>query len=144
MRMMQNELYLTQAAVAHFMQAAGQRVPTEIGIPSFAECMLRVKLCQEELDELREAMIAGDIVECADAIADLLYVTLGAAVALGIQIGPVFSEVHRSNMTKFIDGHRRDDGKWVKGPSYSPAQVAHILERQLATSKLTTANPEKN
>lgn len=71
-----------------------------------------------------------DLVKIADAVADLLYVVLGTAVSCGIDIEPVYTEVHRSNMTKFIDGGFRDDGKYVKGPSYQKADIKRLIEEQ--------------
>ena len=64
-----------------------------------------------------------------DAVADLLYVTYGTAVSCGIDIEPIFREVHRSNMTK-VGGTRRDDGKWIKPDDYSPAQIEPLLKQQ--------------
>lgn len=100
------------------------------GIPDTVTQGLRLSLIQEELDELREGFETNDIVEVADAIADLLYVTYGTAVSCGIDIAEVFEEVHRSNMTK-VGGHKREDGKWVKPPHYSPARIREILDAQL-------------
>jgi predicted HAD superfamily Cof-like phosphohydrolase len=93
---------------------------------------IRCALIEEEAAEFREALEAGDIVEVADAIADLLYVVYGAAVTFGIPIDEVFAEVHRSNMTKLgPDGAPiyREDGKVLKGPSYEPPEVLGVLER---------------
>lgn len=96
---------------------------------------LRYHLICEELEELGasfgEPQIAPyDIDGIADALGDLLYVVLGAAVSCGIDMESVFAEIHRSNMTKFIDGHKREDGKWIKGPSYSPANIPEVLAKQ--------------
>lgn len=112
------------------MQAAQQECPTKPTMPSTAVRSLRYHLILEELGELDVAFMNAEINDATDAIADLLVVVLGTAVACGIDIAPVFDEVHRSNMTKFIDGHRREDGKWIKGPSYSPANIAKILANQ--------------
>lgn len=71
-----------------------------------------------------------DLVEVTDALTDIDYVNLGAAVAYGLDLEPFQKEVQRSNMSKFIDGHRREDGKWLKGPSYSETNLAPILEKQ--------------
>jgi len=93
---------------------------------------LRVKLIDEEATEFRDAAAARDLVGMADAIGDLLYVVLGAAVAMGIDSEAVFAEVHRSNMTKlWPDGtvHRREDGKVLKPPTYSPADIKGVLEK---------------
>lgn len=72
------------------------------------------------------------LVGIADALADIKYVCEGAACSFGLDLEPIFNEVHSSNMTKFIDGHRREDGKWVKGPSYRPADLKQVVEKQLA------------
>lgn len=72
---------------------------------------------------------AVDIVELADALADLDYVVEGTRIAFGVDGKPIADEVHRSNLTK-IGGTRREDGKWVKPDSYSPADVRGELEKQ--------------
>lgn len=87
---------------------------------------LRVRLIQEEFDELKEAMATGNLAAVAKEMADLLYVTYGTAVSYGIDMEPVFREVHRSNLSK-IGGYKRGDGKWVKPPTYSPADIESIL-----------------
>lgn len=91
---------------------------------------LRCALIEEEAAEFRVALEDNDIVEVADAIADLLYVIYGAVLMFGIPIREVFSEVHRSNMTKF-DGlgnvAYRSDGKLLKGPNFSPPNLMHLL-----------------
>lgn len=71
-----------------------------------------------------------NLIEIADGIADMEYVNTGTAVACGIDIQPIFDEVHRSNMSKFIDGIFREDGKYQKGPSYSKADVEGVLLAQ--------------
>ena len=65
----------------------------------------------------------------AKELADLLYVVYGTAVSVGIDMEPVFREVHRSNMSK-VGGHKRADGKWVKPPTYSPADIESIVDEQ--------------
>jgi predicted HAD superfamily Cof-like phosphohydrolase len=124
-----------QEQVLDFMLRAQQDCPETPTISTQAVRKLRCKLIAEELLELEIACGAhneGDInlVEIADAITDILVVTLGAAIAFGIDIQPCWDEVHRSNMSKFIDGYMRDDGKWIKGPSYSPANLKPIIEQQ--------------
>lgn len=92
---------------------------------------MRAKLHHEEaVIELVDAFAENDIVKVADSIADALYVILGTSVACGIDIEPIFAEVHRSNMTKFIDGTFREDGKYLKGPSYEKADIAGVLSKQ--------------
>jgi predicted HAD superfamily Cof-like phosphohydrolase len=93
---------------------------------------LRVLLIEEELAELRNAGEARNLVAVADALADLLYVVYGAAEAYGIDLEPVFREIHRSNMSKGDPQVvRRPDGKILKGDHYSPPQVAEVVEMQL-------------
>ncbi len=95
---------------------------------------LRVKLIQEEFDELKEALDSGDLPSIAKEMADLLYVVYGTAVSYGIDMDPVFREVHRSNMSK-VGGYKREDGKWVKPASYSPARIEPILAEQGLTQR---------
>jgi len=91
---------------------------------------LRVRLIQEEFDELKEALGTKNLPSIAKELADLLYVVYGTAVSYGIDMEPVFREVQRSNMSK-IGGYKRDDGKWVKPSTYSPADLGPILEGQV-------------
>lgn len=105
-----------------------QAAPTEMSGDTKG---LRIRLIQEEFDELKESMAAGDLPAVAKEMADLLYVVYGTAVSYGIDMDPVFREVHRSNLSK-VGGYKRADGKWVKPPTYSPAQVAPILAAQAA------------
>jgi predicted HAD superfamily Cof-like phosphohydrolase len=92
---------------------------------------LRTLLIEEELAEYRNAVAAKDLVGVADALADLLYGVYGAAVECGIDLEPVFAEIHRSNMTKGGSVCRRPDGKVAKGPDYEPPNVREVLLRQL-------------
>ena len=91
--------------------------------------LLRQRLIEEEFEELKAAMVTHDLSAIAKELADLLYVVYGTAVSYGIDMGPVFREVHRSNMSK-IGGYKREDGKWVKPPTYSPAAIEPILSEQ--------------
>ena len=94
------------------------------------EAMLRQALLDEEVDELRAAVRAGDVVAIADALADIVYIACGTAHAYGIDLDAVVAEVHRSNMTKLGGDGRpvyRADGKVLKGPAYEPPRVAAIL-----------------
>jgi predicted HAD superfamily Cof-like phosphohydrolase len=118
-----------QRMVAEFHETfdiARQSVPA---IPDEATRALRVRLIQEEFDELQEALGQRDPVAVAKELADLLYVVYGTAVSYGIDMEPVFQEVHRSNMSK-VGGHKRADGKWVKPATYSPARLEPILVAQ--------------
>lgn len=95
---------------------------------------LRERLIQEEFEELKEAMGKEDLVAIAKELADLLYVVYGTAVSYGIDMEPVFREVHRSNMSK-VGGYKREDGKWVKPPTYSAAAIQPLLAEQQGARK---------
>ena len=88
--------------VAEFHNTFGAPILETPQIPSKQRCELRVSLLQEELDELREAIENNDIVEVADALADLQYVLSGAILEFGLgnKFDKIFDEVHRSNMSK--------------------------------------------
>lgn len=94
---------------------------------------LRISLIQEELDELSEALKARDVTEVLDALTDLQYVLDGAYLSLGLHgfKDVAFAEVHRSNMSKLgRDGKpvvRESDGKILKGPDYTPPDIASIV-----------------
>jgi predicted HAD superfamily Cof-like phosphohydrolase len=96
---------------------------------------LRIKLIQEEFEELKEALTHGDLESISKEIADLLYVVYGTAVSHGIDMDPVFREVHRSNMSK-VGGYKREDGKWVKPTTYSPACIEPILSEQRGSAPI--------
>ncbi len=118
-----------QRMVAEFHRTFGIAEESIPAIPDENIRSLRIRLIQEEFDELQEAMSRRDAVVVAKELADLLYVVYGTAVSCGIDMEPVFREVHRSNMSK-IGGHKRADGKWVKPPTYSPARLEPILVAQ--------------
>lgn len=120
-----------QKQVRIFMKNAGQACPDKPTIPHLDVTNLRLRLIGEEALELRLALSREDLVAAYDAILDLLVVTIGTAVALGLDLEPGWQEVHRSNMTKFIDGYKRQDGKWIKGPSWRPPNLEAIVDAQL-------------
>lgn len=89
---------------------------------------IRVHLISEELSELALGIGERDLIKIADALGDLLYVILGAAVTYGIPLAEVFEEIHKSNMTKAV--RSEDDTRLRnKGDSYVPPDVKGILER---------------
>jgi predicted HAD superfamily Cof-like phosphohydrolase len=90
---------------------------------------LRLDLVAEEVAELEDAAYDGNLPKVADAIADAVYVLLGTAVAYGIDIRPVFAEVHRTNMAK-EGGPTRPDGKILKPEGWQPPDVAGIIAAQ--------------
>jgi predicted HAD superfamily Cof-like phosphohydrolase len=89
----------------------------------------RLSLFTEEIEEPRTAIESRNLIAIADAIADVLYVMYGTAVAYGIDMEPVFQEIHRSNMTK--EG-LTPQGKGIKGRNYHPPNLAPIIKLQLA------------
>lgn len=90
---------------------------------------LRAELIREESREVIEALDGQDLAHVARELADLLYVTYGTAVSLGIDIRPVFEAVHKANMAK-VGGSVREDGKVVKPAGWQPPDVQAIIEVQ--------------
>jgi predicted HAD superfamily Cof-like phosphohydrolase len=117
--------------VGEFHEAFGVENKDEPDFPEDKTCKLRVGLISEELEELEDAIRNEDIVAVADALTDLLYVVYGSGHAFGIDLDRCFREVHRSNMSKLgADGKpvRREDGKVLKGPSYTPPDLSFLLQ----------------
>lgn len=125
-----------QEMVREFHQTFGLTINDTPTVPSLADRALRYTLIEEELNELALAFERGSLTAIADAIGDLLYVTYGTAVCCGIDMKPIFVEIHRSNMTK-VGGTKRADGKLVKPETYSPANLKPILEAQKGVSVCT-------
>ena len=99
-------------------------------LPTEAEGNLLHSLILEELMELNEAMDNGDIIEVADALADLIYVTGQQALKLGFPVDALIREVQRSNMSKLGANGKplyRGDGKVLKGPNFSEPDIAGVL-----------------
>lgn len=122
---------------------------------------LRVKLIAEELTELCDALGVElevirsakdgdwrikveataddedvDLVEAADALGDLDYVVSGANLVFGFPAEDVITEIHRANMSKLGEDGRpiyREDGKVLKGPNYTPPNVAAVLGKATGT-----------
>jgi predicted HAD superfamily Cof-like phosphohydrolase len=116
--------------VKDFHQAFGQRVGETPELPSKDERELRRKLLAEEYTEYVVAEYNNDIVEIADALADIIYIAAGTAVSYGIPLDRIFTEVHRSNMAKLVDGKviRRSDGKVQKPEGWTPPNIKNILD----------------
>jgi len=107
--------------VGIFMKTFGQNVKQSSSFSSEKINALRVSLIKEELDELIEAMNKKDLVEVADALTDILYVTYGAGHAFGINLDKCFDEVQNSNMSKLDNNGKPiydNKGKVMKGPNY--------------------------
>jgi predicted HAD superfamily Cof-like phosphohydrolase len=120
--------------VRRFHEKFGQPVADSPTLANASREALRIKLMDEELRETAHAMISSDMVEIADGLADLLYVTIGTALEYGIDLDPIFEEVHRSNMAK-LPGNQRPDGKIMKPANWKPPQIATLLEKQMNKGK---------
>lgn len=94
---------------------------------------LRFDLMEEELMEFKADAENEDLLGCIDALCDLLYVTYGAAVAMGIDLEPFFEEVQRANMEK-TNGPKREDGKQLKPEGWQPPNHAEVYESLHGTS----------
>ncbi len=119
-------------AVKEFHTVFG--LPVAEDVKGFSEIpgkqrVLRIHLMEEEAKEYFEAEQKGDIVAIADALADIIVIACGTAVAYGIPLEKVFEEVHKSNMAKQVNGTvlRRGDGKVQKPPGWVPPDVEGIL-----------------
>lgn len=116
--------------VREFMKSMEQERPSNATWPDEKTERLREKLIEEEFIELKDAVVAKDMVAVADALADLLYVVYGAGVTFGLPLDEIFREVHRSNMTKLdSDGRpiKNEAGKVVKGPNYQSPQLEKFV-----------------
>ena len=116
--------------VGIFMKTFGQDVKNEPALSTDKINKLRMDLIKEELEELSEAMDNKDIVEVADALTDILYVTYGAGHAFGIDLDKCFDEVQNSNMSKLDkDGKPiyNDAGKVMKGPNYFKPDLSKFV-----------------
>ena len=117
--------------VKTFMNTYGQDVKEQASFPEDKIVQLRVDLIEEELNELKEAIENNDIVEVADALTDILYVTYGAGHSFGVDLDECFEEVQKSNMSKLgEDGNPiyNDSGKVMKGPNYFAPNLKKIIE----------------
>jgi len=116
--------------VKTFMQTFGQEVKTN---PSFSTDKindLRYNLIKEELSELKEAMDNKNLLEVADALTDILYVTYGAGIAFGIDLDKCFDEVQNSNMSKLGEDGKpiyNEAGKVMKGPNYFKPDLSKFV-----------------
>ncbi|MDA9838329.1 nucleoside triphosphate pyrophosphohydrolase family protein [Candidatus Pelagibacter sp.] len=107
--------------VGIFMKTFGQEVKSKPSFSTDKINKLRIDLIKEELDELKEAMDNNDLLEVADALTDILYVTYGAGHAFGIDLDKCFDEVQNSNMSKLNKNGEpiyNESGKVMKGPNY--------------------------
>ena len=116
--------------VGTFMKTFGQEVKTKPSFSSDKINKLRIDLIKEELEELQEAMKNNDILEVADALTDILYVTYGAGHAFGIDLDKCFDEVQNSNMSKLGENGEpiyNESGKVMKGPNYFKPDLSKFV-----------------
>ena len=117
--------------VKTFMETFGQEVKNKASFGSNKINQLRYNLIKEELDELKQAIDNKDLLEVADALTDILYVTYGAGHAFGINLDKCFEEVQNSNMSKLDDNGKpiyNDAGKVMKGPKYFKPNLNKFLK----------------
>ena len=113
-----------------FMKTYGQEVKDKAGFSDARTNKLRIDLIKEELDELTEAMQDENLLEVADALTDILYVTYGAGHAFGIDLDKCFEEVQNSNMSKLGEDGKpiyNESGKVMKGPNYFKPDLSKYL-----------------
>ncbi|MBD1168077.1 nucleoside triphosphate pyrophosphohydrolase family protein [Pelagibacterales bacterium SAG-MED06] len=116
--------------VGTFMKTFGQEVKSKPSFSSNKINKLRIDLIKEELNELQEAMKNNDLLEVADALTDILYVTYGAGHAFGIDLDKCFDEVQNSNMSKLGENGEpiyNDSGKVMKGPNYFKPNLSKFV-----------------
>ena len=102
--------------------------------------VLRYRLLKEEYEEYLQAFGSGNEVDLLDAICDMIYILCGTAVVMGADLDGAFSEVHRSNMSKWPPTYR-EDGKLLKGESFSPPALEPFLNNDLSyTPVVATTN----
>ena len=116
--------------VGTFMKTFGQEVKTKPSFSTDKINKLRIDLIKEELEELQEAMKNNDLLEVADALTDILYVTYGAGHAFGIDLNKCFDEVQNSNMSKLGENGEpiyNESGKVMKGPNYFKPDLSKFV-----------------
>ena len=116
--------------VGTFMKTFGQEVKTKPSFSTNKINKLRLDLIKEELRELTEAMNNNDLLEVADALTDILYVTYGAGHAFGINLDRCFEEVQNSNMSKLDENGKpiyNESGKVMKGPNYFKPDLSKFV-----------------
>ena len=117
--------------VKNFMETFGQEVKSSPSFSSPKINELRYNLIKEELDEFKQALDNNDLLEVADALTDILYVTYGAGHAFGIDLDSCFEEVQNSNMSKLGENGKpiyNDQGKVMKGPNYFKPDLSKFIK----------------
>ena len=114
-----------------FMKTYGQEIKEMPEFPEQKVIDLRISLIKEELDEFQEALKEKNLIEVADALTDLLYVTYGAGHAFGIDLDKCFAEVQRSNMSKLGEDGKpiyNEQGKVMKGSRYYKPNLKQFIK----------------
>ena len=117
--------------VGEFMKTFGQEVKSKSSLSSDKINILRINLIEEELEELKQAINQKNLLEVADALTDILYVTYGAGHAFGIDLDKCFEEVQNSNMSKLDENGKpiyNDKGKVMKGPNFSEPDLKQFVK----------------
>ena len=117
--------------VGIFMKTFGQEVKNKPSFSTDKINKLRLDLIKEELTELTEAINNKDLLEVADALTDILYVTYGAGHAFGIDLDKCFDEVQNSNMSKLDQNGKpiyNEHGKVMKGPNYFKPDLSKYIK----------------
>jgi len=117
--------------VKTFMQTFGQEVKSKPSFSTEKINQLRYNLIKEELEEFKQAITNKDLLEVADALTDILYVTYGAGHAFGIDLDRCFEEVQNSNMSKLGEDGKpiyNDAGKVMKGPKYYKPDLSKFIK----------------
>ena len=113
------------------MTIYGQEVKTNSEFPEEQIIKLRIDLIKEELNELTDAIKQRNLVEVADALTDILYVSYGAGHSFGINLDLCFAEVQRSNMSKLGNDGKpiyNDQGKVMKGSNYTKPNLKQFIK----------------
>jgi len=119
-------------SVKEFHSSFGVTNQTSPSFPNATTRELRQRLLLEEYNEYCEAEQQNDLVEVADALADMIYIICGTADIYGIPLDEIFAEVHRSNMSKLDKNGLpiyREDGKILKGPNYFRPNITQFIEK---------------
>ena len=116
--------------VKTFMTTYDQEVKESASFPDENIIKLRLKLIKEELEELEQALNDKNLLEVADALTDILYVTYGAGHSFGINLDACFEEVQRSNMSKLDEDGKpiyNEYGKVMKGSNFSKPNLKQFI-----------------
>jgi len=123
-----------QKMVKEFHQRFGEFIRSSPGLVDETTRDLRIRLIREETDEFEKAANEGNLIKIADALADIMNVTYGTGVSCGIDLDPIFREVHESNMSKGDpEVLRTPGGKVLKAKNYRPPNLQPILAKDVTT-----------